>query len=51
MNADDGRDYRPGQRAAEEHEVLAPLAEVGLAKAEIRALAKAAGYALWEEKK
>ena len=30
MNADDRRDYRPGQRAAEEHEVLAPLAEVGL---------------------
>ena len=25
MNADDTRDYRPGQRAAEEHAVLAPL--------------------------
>ena len=48
MNADDRRDYRPGQRAAEEHEVLAPLAEVGLAKQEIRALAKAAGYTLWD---
>jgi pyridinium-3,5-biscarboxylic acid mononucleotide sulfurtransferase len=48
MNADDRRDYRPGQRAAEEHEVLAPLAEVGLAKEEIRALAKAAGYMLWD---
>lgn len=48
MNADDRRDYRPGQRAAEEHEVLAPLAEAGLAKAEIRALAKDAGYALWD---
>jgi uncharacterized protein len=48
MNADDRRDYRPGQRAAEEHEVLAPLAEAGLAKAEIRALAKAAGYTLWD---
>ncbi len=40
MNADDRRDYRPGQRAAEEHEVLAPLAEVGLTKLEIRTLAK-----------
>lgn len=48
MNADDRRDYRPGQRAAEEHEVLAPLAEVGLAKQEIRALAKEAGYTLWD---
>jgi pyridinium-3,5-biscarboxylic acid mononucleotide sulfurtransferase len=48
MNADDRRDYRPGQRAAEAHEVLAPLAEAGLAKAEIRALAKAAGYTLWD---
>jgi pyridinium-3,5-biscarboxylic acid mononucleotide sulfurtransferase len=48
MNADDHRDYRPGQRAAEEHEVLAPLAEADLTKLEIRALAKDAGYAIWD---
>jgi uncharacterized protein len=48
MNADDRQDYRPGQRAAEEHSVLAPMAEVGLAKSEIRSLAKAAGFALWD---
>lgn len=48
MNADDRRDYRPGQRAAEEHEVLAPLADVNLTKQEIRSLAKDAGYALWD---
>jgi uncharacterized protein len=48
MNADDRRDYRPGQRAAEEHDVLAPLAEAGLTKDEIRALSKAAGYPLWD---
>lgn len=48
MNADDTRDFRPGQRAAEEHAVLAPLAEAELTKKEIRALAKAAGYALWD---
>jgi uncharacterized protein len=48
MNADDTRDYRPGQRAAEQHEVLAPLADVGLTKLEVRALAKAAGYTLWD---
>jgi len=48
MNADDTRDYRPGQRAAEEHAVLAPLAEAGLTKLEVRALSKAAGFALWD---
>jgi len=48
MNADDTRDFRPGQRAAEQHAVLAPLAEAGLTKIEVRALAKAAGYALWD---
>jgi len=48
MNADDTRDYRPGQRAAEQHDVLAPLAEAGLTKAEVRALAQAAGYPVWD---
>jgi uncharacterized protein len=48
MNADDTRDYRPGQRAAEQHSVLAPLAEAGLAKLEVRALSKSAGYPLWD---
>ncbi|KAA6457277.1 ATP-dependent sacrificial sulfur transferase LarE [Acidobacteria bacterium AB60] len=48
MNADDTRDYRPGQRAAREHEVLAPLADAGLTKNDVRVLARAAGYALWD---
>lgn len=48
MNADDTRDYRPGQRAAQQHSVLAPLADAALTKAEVRALAKAAGYSLWD---
>ena len=48
MNSDDTSDFRPGQRAAEQHQVLAPLAEVGLAKIEVRALARAAGYPLWD---
>jgi uncharacterized protein len=48
MNADDTRDFRPGQRAAQEHEVLAPLADAGLTKLEVRTLAKAAGYSLWD---
>jgi len=48
MNADDTRDYRPGQRAAREHEVLAPLADAGMTKADVRILARAAGYTLWD---
>jgi uncharacterized protein len=48
MNADDTRDFRPGQRAAEQHAVLAPLAEAGLTKQEVRALARAAGYPVWD---
>jgi pyridinium-3,5-biscarboxylic acid mononucleotide sulfurtransferase len=48
MNADDTRDYRPGQRAATAHHVVAPLAEAGLAKSEVRVLAKAVGYSLWD---
>jgi pyridinium-3,5-biscarboxylic acid mononucleotide sulfurtransferase len=48
MNADDTRDFRPGQRAAEQHQVLAPLASVRLTKLEVRTLAKAAGYTLWD---
>ncbi len=48
MNADDTRDFRPGQRAAEQHRVLAPLADSGLTKLEVRALAKAAGYPVWD---
>jgi uncharacterized protein len=42
-NADDGLDYRPGLRAAVEQGALAPLAEAGLTKAEIRALSRAFG--------
>jgi pyridinium-3,5-biscarboxylic acid mononucleotide sulfurtransferase len=48
MNADDTRDFRPGQRAAKNHAVLAPLASAGLTKAEVRALARAAGYPMWD---
>ena len=48
MNSDDRQDFRPGQRAAQEHAVLAPLAEAGLTKLEVRALAKTAGYPVWD---
>lgn len=40
-NADDAHDYRPGSRAVAELGIRSPLAEAGLKKAEIRALARA----------
>jgi pyridinium-3,5-biscarboxylic acid mononucleotide sulfurtransferase len=38
-NADDRGDWRPGMKAASEHDVLSPLAECGLTKADVRELA------------
>jgi uncharacterized protein len=48
VNADDTSDFRPGQRAAAEHQVLTPLLEAKLHKAEIRILAKRAGLPCWD---
>lgn len=42
-NTDDTLDYRPGRRAAVDHSALAPLAEAGLSKADVRALSHAFG--------
>jgi uncharacterized protein len=49
LNVDDKKDFRPGQRAAAEHAVVAPLAEAGLTKADIRALAQVAGLKVWDK--
>jgi uncharacterized protein len=49
MNLDDRGDYRPGQKAASNHGVLAPLVEAGLSKAEIRFLARQAGLEVWDK--
>lgn len=49
FNSDDKRDHRPGHQAAREHRVLSPLSEVGLTKAEIRALSRAAGLPTWDK--
>ena len=49
MNVDDRGDFRPGQKAAAEHKVLAPLADVGLNKEEIRGLARDAGLRVWDK--
>jgi pyridinium-3,5-biscarboxylic acid mononucleotide sulfurtransferase len=48
MNVDDTGDFRPGQKAAAQHNVLAPLAEAGLTKAEIRELARQADLSIWD---
>lgn len=48
VNADDTLDFRPGHRAASEHQVLAPLLDAGLTKAEIRALSERAGLPTWD---
>ncbi len=48
-NADDQGDYRPGSRAAAERGVRSPLQEVGLTKAEIRALAREHGLPNWDK--
>jgi pyridinium-3,5-biscarboxylic acid mononucleotide sulfurtransferase len=48
VNADDTLDFRPGHRAATEHQVLAPLLDAGLSKAEIRHLSHRAGLPTWD---
>jgi len=47
VNADDTLDFRPGHRAATEHQVLTPLLEAGLTKAEIRKLSQRASLPTW----
>ncbi len=49
VNADDQGDFRPGQEAANQHRVLAPLLDAQLTKAEIRELARAAGLRVWDK--
>jgi uncharacterized protein len=48
-NADDAGDYRPGQRAAAEHRICSPLAECGVTKDEVRALAAEWGLPIWDK--
>jgi uncharacterized protein len=49
LNVDDQSDFRPGQAAARQHHVAAPLLQAGLTKAEIRELARNAGLRVWEK--
>ena len=49
VNADDEGEFRPGQQAAREHHVLAPLLDAGLTKVEIRELARQAELRVWDK--
>jgi len=49
VNLDDQGDYRPGQNAARQHGIAAPLLEAGLTKQDIRQLAREAGLRLWDK--
>jgi uncharacterized protein len=49
VNLDDQGDFRPGQKAARAHHVVAPLLDAGLSKDEIRTLARSAGLSVWDK--
>ena len=49
VNLDDQADFRPGQQAARQHHVAAPLLKAGLTKQEIRELARQAGLRIWDK--
>jgi pyridinium-3,5-biscarboxylic acid mononucleotide sulfurtransferase len=49
VNLDDQGDFRPGQRAARQHNIAAPLLGAELTKQDIRELARAAGLRIWDK--
>jgi pyridinium-3,5-biscarboxylic acid mononucleotide sulfurtransferase len=49
VNLDDQDDFRPGQQAAKQHHVAAPLLNAGLTKQDIRELAREAGLRIWDK--
>ncbi|HEY4054874.1 MAG TPA: ATP-dependent sacrificial sulfur transferase LarE [Terriglobales bacterium] len=49
VNLDDKSDFRPGQAAAAQHGIVAPLLEAALTKQEIRELAREAGLRIWDK--
>lgn len=48
-NLDDVDDYRPGMQAVKELDVISPLKEAGMTKADIRILSKEMGLATWDK--
>src|SRR5581483_4018368 len=49
VNVDDQGDYRPGQKAARQHQVAAPLLDAGMTKSDIRSLAQQFGLRVWDK--
>lgn len=49
VNLDDKGDFRPGQAAAAQHQVAAPLLDAGLTKQNIRDLAREASLRIWDK--
>jgi pyridinium-3,5-biscarboxylic acid mononucleotide sulfurtransferase len=49
VNLDDKSDFRPGQAAASQHRVAAPLLDAGLTKQDVRTLAHEAGLRIWDK--
>jgi uncharacterized protein len=49
VNADDQSDFRPGQIAARNHFVAAPLLDAGLTKQDIRELARQSNLRVWDK--
>jgi uncharacterized protein len=49
VNLDDQGDFRPGQKAASAHHIVAPLLDAGLGKEEVRTLARNAGLRVWDK--
>lgn len=48
-NLDDKADWRPGQRALDERGMWQPFLELGLTKADVRAVAKEMGLPVWDK--
>lgn len=48
INQDDLGDWRPGQQAAREHQVLTPLLDAGMTKADIRELSRQVDLPVWD---
>ena len=49
VNLDDKSDFRPGQAAASQHRIAAPLLDSGLTKEDVRTLAREAGLRIWDK--
>ena len=49
VNVDDQGDFRPGQKAAKQHHVAAPLLQASLTKQDIRELSRQAGLRIWDK--